>query len=150
MTTVVLDTSVILAFYLPAEPLKENALRLLAEYAAGRLRFATPTLTRYEILNVLARCTRGLKPGQAMRLDQAMAVQSAIARLSIEEHPVAPLAEDVLRIATQHARSAYDAAYVALAAHLEVPLITADERLANALRGSAPDVRFLGALGVGA
>ena len=149
MRTVVVDTSVVLAFYLPAEPLKAKALALLAEYAANRVQFATPTLTMYEVLNVLSRCTRGLKAGQAMSREQAMAVQAAIAGLSIEEHAIATLAERILDLAEQHARSAYDAAYVALAEHLGVDLITADERLYNALCEACPAVRFLGHIDFG-
>ncbi len=58
---VVVDASVLLAFYLPAEPYKGRALRLLADVAAGEVRLAVPTLTRYEVMNVLSRCVRGLK-----------------------------------------------------------------------------------------
>jgi predicted nucleic acid-binding protein len=149
MKTVVVDTSVVLAFYLPAEPLKAQALNLLAEYATGRVKFATTTLTMYEILNVLSRCVRGVKSGQSMQFDQALAVHAAITNLAIEEYPVGPLAERILDLTVRHARSAYDAAYVALAEHLGVELVTADERLFNALVELQPAVRFLGQLDPG-
>ena len=143
--TVVVDTSVVLAFYLPAEPYKAQALALLAAYAAGRVRIATPTLTIYEILNVVARCARGVKAGQTMSLEQAAAVRMAVERLALEEHPILPLAERVLEIAVQHGRSAYDASYLALAEHLGTVMITADHRLFNAVHDAFPDVRLLGA-----
>lgn len=144
MKTIVVDTSVVLAFYLPAEPLKAAALGLLAEFAAGKIRFATPTLTMYEILNVLSRCTRGLKAGQTLSREQAAAVHSAVIGLTIEEHAADQLADRILDLATEHGRSAYDAAYVALAEHLGTDMITADKRLYNALADTHSRVRFLG------
>jgi predicted nucleic acid-binding protein len=56
-----------------------------------------------------------------------------------------PLLKDALAIATRFDRTVYDALYVALAFAQEAPLVTADERLANALAARAP-VRWLGAL----
>jgi predicted nucleic acid-binding protein len=150
MKTVVVDTTVVLAFYLPAEPVKAQALALLSEYAAGRVRFATPTLTMYEVLNVLSRCVRGLKSGQAISREQALAVHTAITRLSIEEHSVVPLAERIIDLAAMYQRSAYDAAYIALAEHLGAAMVTADERLYNAMHDAHPAVQFLGTFDVGA
>jgi len=148
MKTVVVDTSVVLAFYLPAGPLKAQALGLLAEFAAGCVRFATPTLTMYEVLNVLSRCTRGLNSHQTMSREQALAVQAAIVRLRIEEHSVASLADRIIDLAALQARSAYDAAHVALAEHLGAEMVTADERLYSALHDAHPAVQFLGHLEV--
>lgn len=64
--------------------------------------------------------------------------------LAIDEHTADLFADRILEIAAEHGRSAYDAAYVALAEHLGVDLITADERLYNALADTHPEVRFLG------
>jgi predicted nucleic acid-binding protein len=47
-------------------------------------------------------------------------------------------------IAAQFKRSVYDSVYVALAMSLQTHLVTADERLANALAAYLP-VRWLGA-----
>jgi len=57
---VVVDASVLLAFYLPAEPYKAQALTLLGDATAGLVRLVAPTLTRYEILNVLSSAIRGV------------------------------------------------------------------------------------------
>lgn len=53
---------------------------------------------------------------------------------------------DALEIALAYGITAYDAAYVALAQQLALPLITADARLARAMDGTAHDIRWLGDL----
>lgn len=61
------------------------------------------------------------------------------ASLDIERHPVA--ASTVLELASRYRLTAYDAAYLQLAAALRAPLITFDERLAKAAEkhlGSLP------------
>jgi predicted nucleic acid-binding protein len=55
-----------------------------------------------------------------------------------------PLLRSAVAIALAFNRSVYDSTYVALAVESNVPLITADERLVNALSARFP-VRWLGA-----
>jgi predicted nucleic acid-binding protein len=54
------------------------------------------------------------------------------------------LLPDALNIAVAHDRSVYDCLYVALAIQFKTEMITADERLANALAARLP-VKWLGA-----
>lgn len=54
------------------------------------------------------------------------------------------LIHNAFAIAAQFERSVYDSVYVALALSLQTHLVTADERLANALAPYLP-VRWLGA-----
>jgi predicted nucleic acid-binding protein len=54
------------------------------------------------------------------------------------------VAEDALGIALKHRIAACDACYVAAAAQLHLPLITADEKLAMKLAKSAFEVQWLG------
>lgn len=54
------------------------------------------------------------------------------------------VAEEALEIALKHRITAYDACYVAAAAHMHLPLITADEKLAKRLARSSFDVHWLG------
>ena len=61
--------------------------------------------------------------------------------------PCRPLLRDALTIALAFDRSVYDAVYVALAMVSNAPLLTADERLANALGVRFP-IRWLGALSI--
>ena len=49
----------------------------------------------------------------------------------------------ILKLSHGHDRTAYDAAYLALALQENVPLITADKRLFNALRGKFGPIRWI-------
>lgn len=60
--------------------------------------------------------------------------------------PTQTVAADALEIALKHRITAYDACYLAAAARLQFPLITADERLARLVARSYHDVQWLGDL----
>ena len=47
-------------------------------------------------------------------------------------------------LAVEHSLTVYDACYVALASMLELPLLTADERLINKMNGTTYDIRWIG------
>jgi predicted nucleic acid-binding protein len=59
--------------------------------------------------------------------------------------PSLKLLENAFQIATAYGRTVYDCLYVALAVQTNAQLITADERLANALAARFP-VKWLGAV----
>lgn len=141
---IVIDANVLLAFYLPAEPYKIQALTLLGEATVSRVKLVIPSLTRYEVLNVLSRITRGLKKGQALPPQDAQEILTAIEALKLEEHDVSGLEKRILQVAHQYQRSAYDAAYLALAERLRADLLTGDERFYNALKGQFKQVKFIG------
>ena len=141
----VVDASVILAWYLPAEPFKEVALSLLQQAAMNRLVLSVPTLTRFEVINVLALAVRGVKPQQRLSRDEAAEILTAFLQDPLQEHPVTGLEQRMLEIATVHRRSAYDAAYLALAERLHAEFVTADARLHRAVRQRFPMVKLAGA-----
>jgi predicted nucleic acid-binding protein len=60
-------------------------------------------------------------------------------------YSTAPLIHKAFEIATAFDRSVYDSVYVALAIQSQAPLITADERLANALASRFP-IKWLGSV----
>lgn len=140
---VVVDASVLLAFYLPAEPYKAHALALLGDVTAGGVKLVVPTLTRYEVLNVLSRAVRGVKREQRLSVDDALEIITALNKLALEEHDSAGLEEQILKLSREHHRSAYDAAYVALAERLGADLLTGDECLYNAMKARWKRVRFI-------
>ncbi len=88
-----------------------------------------PSLARFEFLNVLSQCVRGLKPAPRLTLTEADEVLGAVVRLHLEEHGVGSLETRILEIAEQHGCSAYDAAYIALSEKLGARFVTADIRL---------------------
>lgn len=118
----VADCSVIAAV-LWAEPAAEHARQQMAQRSLH-----APLLLIYELANVARNKCRG-------------GVPEAVARAGLEMfdaqrvllHEVEPAA--LFDAATRHGLSAYDAAYLALAALLQAPLLTFDRKLAEAARG---------------
>ena len=67
-----------------------------------------------------------------------------LVRLPLQVVSTAVLVASSLALAVEHGSTAYDAAYVALARHLSLPLVTADEALVRRFVEVDADVRFLG------
>jgi len=142
--SVVVDANVLLAFYLPAEPYKAQALALLRDVAVGLVKLTVPTLTRYEILNVLCSAIRGVKKGQGLSMHDAHEIVTALNKLPVEERDIRGLEERILTLSQEYHRSAYDAAYLALAEQLGVRLLTGDKRLYNSMKSRWKHVEFIG------
>jgi predicted nucleic acid-binding protein len=133
----IVDASVILSALFPDEN-QPQAQALLRDHIAGHARLAAPDLLMYEVTNaVLLAARRG-----RISSGDADAILSAFDGLGIETFPVAW--RDIMPLALRCDRSAYDAAYLALAQSRGEPLITNDLRLYNAVRGELPWMRRLG------
>ena len=143
MKTFVLDASIAVKWALPQarEPLMDQALRLLKGYADGEVEFIVPDIFWAELGNVLWRGTRQ----QRWSRDQAEAVLADIRTRDFQTVPSLLLLPAALAIAFKYDRSVYDCLYVALAVESKTELVTADERLANALAAQLP-VKWLGAV----
>ena len=142
MITLVLDASVALKWALPAanEPLTNESLHLFQRYRDGEVDFVVPDIFWAELGNVL---WKGVRRGRWSRDDAENTVTDFEARQFMTVSSIALLA-DALRIAFAYDRSLYDCLYAALAVQARADLITADERLANALAARFP-VKWLGA-----
>ncbi len=143
MTTCVVDASVAAKWLLPAagEDLRDQANHLLERYVGRELQLLAPDLIGAEIGNVLWKAVR------RKRISPANA-ENSLRRFNDLSIPVVSSAELLVRaleISVTCDRSFYDSLYVALALTTRTELLTADERLANAL-GSRFPVRWLGAL----
>ncbi len=142
MTELVLDASVAAKWAVPGilEPLAEQADDLLRQYTHGQLQLLVPDLFWSEIANALWKAVcRG-------RISAATA-DEALAKMIARDFPTVSsrdVLDRALTIAVQFDRSVYDSVYVALAVARKTHLITADERLANALAARLP-VKWLGA-----
>jgi predicted nucleic acid-binding protein len=139
----VLDASVAAKWFLPSnhEPLAAEAHDLLREYSLGNCHLIVPELFWCEVGNILWMAVR---KGQVSR-GSAESALKALEALAIHTLPCLPLLGNAMAIALAYDRSVYDSTYVALAAESHVPLLTADERLVNALSSRFP-IRWLGAL----
>ena len=119
---IVVDTNIIAYFYLPTEytPLTEKLMGQEPVWAA-------PTLWRSELRNVLALYLRK----KALTFDQAYGIQTEAETL-LAEHEFEMDSCEVLRLAEISHCSAYDGEFVALATHLDLPLVAADKKILKA------------------
>jgi predicted nucleic acid-binding protein len=143
VTPKVVDASVAIKWILPSpyESHQPQALALLNAWTSSREQILVPDIFWAEVTNVLwkaARTGRATLPG----------AEAALAQLKGSDLPTVStyhLVERALQIAASWQRSVYDSLYVALAKEMNAEMITADEKLANALAGRYP-VRWLGSL----
>ena len=143
MIRFVIDASVAAKWFLPpsGEPLAAEAMRLLGGYSDGRFQFAVPDLFWAECGNILWKAVRRGRWPQS-------AAEKAIVALKNRNFPTTSshdLLEEAFSIAATFNRTVYDSLYVALAVRSKADLVTADERLANALAARLP-VKWLGAV----
>ena len=130
MSSFVLDTSVAIAWYLP-EVFADAARSWQAKMLEERVHFIIPTLHYWEFANVLRTHVRG------GTLDAKLADDIWALHLDAPLQLVEPPTESVLTVALDYGATAYDAVYIALSIHLQVPLLTAE-------RSSTPWVNKLG------
>ena len=109
-----------------------SASEIVAGVASGATSARVPDLFVAEVTSAIAlrvSVTRWPMERAQRALDVLLAWPLAI-------QPCAPLAPTALEAAARLGISAYDAFYAVLAAELEVPLVTADRKLAAAVPGS--------------
>jgi predicted nucleic acid-binding protein len=138
----IVDASVGAKWATPAilEPLADQADRFLNAYAAGTIHIVVPDLFWLEIGSFL------WKAAKRGTITSTLAA-SALDAMLLRDFPTVPsrtFLKEAFKIASSFDRTLYDSVYVAIAAATETDLITADERLVNAL-GSRFPVRWLGA-----
>jgi predicted nucleic acid-binding protein len=138
----VVDASVAVKWLPPfdQEPLAAQAQGLLDRWERGQLEIMIPDLIWPEIANVfwksvrLKRCT----------VNEAEAALAAMHSQNLLIFSSASLIDLAFRIAIQYERTAYDSLCIALAVTSNCQLVTADEKLANAVAAYLP-VKWLGA-----
>jgi len=116
---IVVDTNVIAYLHLPSD--RQEAADAL--FRASPV-WAAPRLWRSEFRNVLATCVRH----HDMTWRDARDLMSAAHELmQPNEYEVG--SDDIFSVMSRCRLSAYDAEFVALAMHLEIPLVTEDTRI---------------------
>jgi predicted nucleic acid-binding protein len=127
---------------LPAkgELLRPEAYRLLDSYGAGDVSLLVPDIFWAECGNI---AWKAVRQQRFSRADAELALLSMIGR-NIPTISTSKLLQDALSLALDFDRAVYDCLYVILAVQSQTELITADERLANALAARFP-VKWLGA-----
>lgn len=142
MIAFVLDASVAVKWAVPSakEPLTQESLQLLKRYTRGEINFIVPDVFWAEVGNVLWKGVRQRRWAQSV----AELAASDMRRRNFFTVSSLELLDEALEIAFANDRSLYDCLYVALAIQFQTEMITADERLANALAARLP-VKWLGA-----
>jgi predicted nucleic acid-binding protein len=136
----IVDASVILSAFFPDEAQKQ-AQALIADHVAGRVALKAPALLPYELSNAVWQAERR---GRIRTIQVEQIVQS-VAGLDIEI--INQGWGEMLPLARQFGRSAYDAAYLALAQASGEALVTGDERLYNAVHPGLSWVVWIGDYG---
>lgn len=121
----IIDASALLSAYFPDEAIPQ-AQELIRRHLLGGVQLRAPRLLVYEATNVVWQAERRKRITSV----QGDRILQSIVGLSLELFD--PDAMDALAIARKYNCSAYDAAYLALAAQLEDNLITGDARLYQA------------------
>ena len=143
MTRWVVDASVAMKWCLSAreEQLIPQATALLHSYDRGETEFLVPDLFWPELANALWKAVWR----QKIDLPWAQASYGKVADLAIRTIPTFSSVPEAFQLAAAYDRSVSDSIYVVLALHARADLITAYEKLANALAARFP-VKWLGAL----
>jgi predicted nucleic acid-binding protein len=125
VTAAVVDASIVSRWFWP--PPDQASLAIRSDYEAGRIEAHAPTLLFLELLNVAGRRMRW---GE----EELMTFSDTLwrSRFVLGDPPLPAIATWVARDLT-----AYDAAYVALAEQLGVPLVTRDRAVLDVARGIA-------------
>jgi predicted nucleic acid-binding protein len=134
----VVDASVGFKWIVPNdfEPLRDQALRLAELRSAQNLELIAPDFFWIELGNALWKAARSKKIDTvAFEKSRRLLLNS-----DIPSFPSRELLPSALLIAAEFDRSVYDSLYIALAKESSCQLITADEKLVNAVASRLPVV----------
>ncbi len=133
----IVDASVVLRAFFPDEQ-QARAQELIRDHVTGRIRLAAPTLILYEVTNAVVQAVRR----ERITDEEGEDILAAFDGLGVRMEPVTW--EQMLPLARRFDRSAYDAAYLALAEARGETLVTGDLRLYNAVRDHLEWVQWIG------
>jgi predicted nucleic acid-binding protein len=138
MVDLVVDSSVAVKWFVP-EVYTAEAVRILTGYENGAISFLAPDLIHAEFGNIIWK-------KQTLQGLDSVAAETAIAKfrkLTFKLTSTELLLDDAYRLAVMHKRTVYDALYLALSLRAGCQLVTADEKLVNAIGAAFPDVVWL-------
>ena len=119
MRSLVLDTSVAIAWYLP-ETFRSAARAWQSQLLDGRVRLVVPGLHYWEFGNVLRTYV------MRSELEADLAKQIWALHLEAPLEVAEPERAEVLATALEYGATVYDAVYIALGRSLDLPLLTAE------------------------
>src|SRR5262249_30820562 len=139
MDKVVVDSSVVIKWFV-TEPHSAEARRVLAEYQTGALDLLAPDLLYAEMGNIVWKKHRF----QGMAAADAQLIIDTFRALMFTVTATAVLLEDAYRLAGMHQRTVYDPLYLAVSVREGCRLVTADQKLANAVGPAFPNLTWVG------
>ena len=140
MKSIVIDTSVVLKWYLADEEYSQKALSILDKYVSNELDILAPSLLEYEVMNGLMIAK---KRGRIQEKKILTAIEGFIS-LEIKLINLSLYYPKVIHYSMIYNRSAYDASYLALADDEGISLATADKALFNVVKKDLKWVEWLG------
>jgi predicted nucleic acid-binding protein len=135
LTCLIVDANVVIKWHV-AEVHSDAALRWLRDDVPA---LHVPDLVFPEVGNIL---WKKVRRGDLIE-EEARRVGHLVAIAPLAVHPSAPLLETALEIAMRTGRTVYESSYVALAVQRDSRLVTADEKLYNALKDGPLGDRIL-------
>jgi predicted nucleic acid-binding protein len=134
----VVDASAAAKWILPGpdEPLRREALQLSQSFLAGEMDIVAPDFFWVEMGSVLWKAARSNRI-DAREFEEALDI---LYSHEIESVPTKAHVPRALSIAMEFSRSVYDSLYIAVAESLETRVITADQKLVNAVASKLPVV----------
>jgi predicted nucleic acid-binding protein len=143
LNTYILDASVAAKWMLPAggEDLHEQAAEWLEHLLGDQISLVVPDLFWIETSNLIWRAVRMAR----ITKDEGVRSLADLRGRGLETVSSLPLFAAAMEISFSYNCSVYDSIYVALAKDRSTSLITADEKLANAVAAHLP-VKWLGTI----
>lgn len=138
--TIVIDSGVLLKAYFPDEDGHTEAQNIISDYARGNIIFHAPALITYEIINACLVASRMARFPKKV----AKEIMSEILQIEIIKEDIDHLKDMIFDIAEKYCRSAYDAAYIAVAESRQLHLITGDKKLFNSLKNHFTFIKWIG------
>lgn len=140
VSDVVIDSSVAVAWALADEPAHGAATRIIDEIGDGTLQPVVAGHFRFEVRNALTRAARGGR----ISWDDVRAWLRALDALGSTDVPLTEDDRPVLKLSERYGLTCGDAHWVDVAMRTDLPLLTADLRLARAVPDEIAIVVYLG------
>jgi len=129
-TNFIVDSSVIAKWFFPSEKDIEKALEIKELFLSHEISISAPSLIYYEINNLLRTAIKTL------RINEKLAEKAYLGFLDLDivTYSSKELMVMTLEKAVSFDISSYDASYIALSEYLNLPFVTADQRLIDKVK----------------
>jgi len=137
---IVIDTSVVLKWFLSDEKFSQPALALLDKYVSFELEIVAPSLLEYEVLNGLHIAR---KRGRIEQDKMIMGIEGFLG-LEIEKKNISSFYPRIMHFSETYNLTVYDTSYLGVAEEEGIELITADKNLYNRVKKDLNWIKWLG------